>query len=49
MLNRQRNYKKLEELIKENKLELLKDKRALEIIEDRIERRHEFFVKKPSR
>ncbi|MDY0943944.1 FbpB family small basic protein [Priestia megaterium] len=39
MLNRQRNYKKFEELIEENKEELLKDKKALEIIEKRIEKR----------
>ncbi|MGG0451723.1 FbpB family small basic protein [Priestia megaterium] len=43
MLNRHRNYKKkFAELIKKNKQELLKDKQALEIIERRIEKRHEF-------
>ncbi|WP_082630528.1 FbpB family small basic protein [Peribacillus muralis] len=37
-----RKYKKsFEELVQENKLELLKDKQALENIEKRIEKRHE--------
>ncbi|MGW9019521.1 FbpB family small basic protein [Priestia megaterium] len=37
-----RKYKKsFEELVKENKQELLKDKKALDIIEKRIEKRHE--------
>lgn len=36
-----RKYKKsLEELVKENKQEILKDKQALEKIEKRIEKRH---------
>lgn len=36
-------YKKsFEELVKENKQELLKDKQALEKIEKRIEKRHKF-------
>ncbi|MGI8382446.1 MULTISPECIES: FbpB family small basic protein [Priestia] len=37
-----RKYKKsFEELVKENKQELLKDKKALDKIEKRIEKRHE--------
>ncbi|MBY0030796.1 FbpB family small basic protein [Priestia aryabhattai] len=37
-----RKYKKsFEELVKENKQELLKDKKALDKIEERIEKRHE--------
>ncbi|WP_251026892.1 FbpB family small basic protein [Bacillus sp. ISL-46] len=37
-----RKYKKsFEELIKENKQELLKDKQAIEKIEERIEKRNE--------
>ncbi|MGW9103408.1 FbpB family small basic protein [Priestia megaterium] len=37
-----RKYKKsFEELVKENKQELLKDKKALDIIEKRIEKRQE--------
>lgn len=37
-----RKFKKsFEELIKENKQELLKDKQAIEKIEKRIEKRHE--------
>ncbi|MGC9934504.1 MULTISPECIES: FbpB family small basic protein [Priestia] len=42
MFNRRCNYKNLEDLIKENKEELLKDKKALEVIERRIEKRHDF-------
>ncbi|MGG3195346.1 FbpB family small basic protein [Priestia aryabhattai] len=42
MFNRRCNHKNLEELIKENKEELLKDKKALEVIERRIEKRHDF-------
>ncbi|WP_081415300.1 FbpB family small basic protein [Ectobacillus panaciterrae] len=34
--------KSFEELVKENKQELLKDKQALEKIEKLIEKRHEF-------
>ncbi|MDY0940671.1 FbpB family small basic protein [Priestia megaterium] len=33
--------KSFEELVKENKQELLKDKKAIEKIEKRIEKRHE--------
>ncbi|WP_251027038.1 MULTISPECIES: FbpB family small basic protein [unclassified Bacillus (in: firmicutes)] len=36
-----KHKKSFEELIKENKLELLKDKQAIEKIEKRIEKRHE--------
>jgi hypothetical protein len=37
-----RKYKKsFEELVKENKQELLKDKKAIDKIEKRIEKRHE--------
>jgi hypothetical protein len=37
-----RKYKKsFEELVKENKQELLKDKEAIDKIEKRIEKRHE--------
>ncbi|MFL0574185.1 FbpB family small basic protein [Priestia megaterium] len=37
-----RKYKKsFEELVKENKQELLRDKKAIEKIEKRIEKRHE--------
>ncbi|MFP5109004.1 FbpB family small basic protein [Neobacillus sp. C211] len=36
-----KHKKSFEELIKENKLELLKDKQAIETIEKRIEKRHE--------
>ncbi|QIZ06968.1 FbpB family small basic protein [Priestia megaterium] len=36
-----KHKKSYEELIKENKQELLKDKQAIEKIEKRIEKRHE--------
>ncbi|MFP5114081.1 hypothetical protein QF028_002958 [Neobacillus sp. B4I6] len=36
-----KHKKSFEELIKENKQELLKDKQAIEKIEKRIEKRHE--------
>ncbi|MGM0878635.1 MAG: FbpB family small basic protein [Bacillota bacterium] len=47
MLWNHRRYKKsFKELVQENKQKLLNDKQALEIIEKRIEKRHEF--KKPA-
>jgi hypothetical protein len=50
MLNRPRNYqKRFEEFLKENREKLLNDKRALEMIERRIEKRHEIFIKDLSR
>lgn len=46
MLSKQsKNKKNFEELIKENKEALLRDKQALEVIERRIERRHELLNK----
>lgn len=49
MLNRQCSYKNLEELIKENKEGLLKDKNSLELIRIYIEKRHDFSNKVLSR
>ncbi|WP_081415168.1 FbpB family small basic protein [Ectobacillus panaciterrae] len=43
MLWNHRKYKKsFEELVQENKQKLLNDKQALEKIEKRLEKRHEF-------
>ncbi|MGF9857645.1 FbpB family small basic protein [Priestia endophytica] len=46
MINRQlQNKKTFKELVKENREALLQDKQALERIEKRIEKRHEFLNK----
>ncbi|RAS75594.1 FbpB family small basic protein [Priestia endophytica] len=46
MINRQfKNKKTFKELVKENREALLQDKQALERIEKRIEKRHEFLNK----
>ncbi|WP_303981830.1 FbpB family small basic protein [Niallia circulans] len=49
MFNRRCNYKNLEELIKENKEGLLKDKKSLELIRRYIKKCHHFSNKVLSR